>query len=153
MKKFFCAVFFLIFFIFFIFFAAPALAETAPQPGGNIDSKLAGRWQHSGKNANNQNFVYTYFFFENGSFAYFRNIGPASGGADGKYRVSNGKIHFSELNDINAVGERTPYDDIVFEYDFGSDDMGEYLLICHFNYLGKDRDISSGIKFRKRHKS
>ena len=42
-------------------FAGAAPAATT-QPGGDIDSKLAGRWQHSGKNANNQNFVYTYFF-------------------------------------------------------------------------------------------
>ena len=128
----------------------PLTTPTPAQPqGGAIDSKLIGRWQHTGTNTNNQNFVYTYFFYENGSFQYFRNIGAATGGADGKYRCSGGKIYFSELNDINAIEERTPYADIVFEYEFGNDEIGEYLLICHFNYLGENRDINSGIKFRK----
>ena len=116
---------------------------------GNLDKKIIGRWQITGYNTNNVRFTYTYFFLENSSFEYFRNIGAASGGADGKYRTSNGKVYFSELNDINAIGERTPYDDIVFEYEFRKDEVGEYLFICHFNYLGENRDISAGVKFRK----
>ena len=112
--------------------------------GGKIDTKLVGNWQHSGTN-----YIYDYFFYKDGSFEYFRRQGSGGGGADGKYRTSNGKIYFSELNSINAIGERTPYDDIVFEYEFGKDNTGEYLLICHLNYLGENRDISSGIMFRK----
>jgi len=110
----------------------------------NIDSKLVGQWQHSGSD-----FFYDYFFYADGSFEYSRRLGSGGGSADGKYRTSDGKVYFSELNDINAIGERTPYADIVFEYEFGSDDMGEYLLICHFNYLGENRTISDGMKFRR----
>ena len=117
---------------------------TEAEPSGNIDSNLVGHWQHWATN-----FFYEYFFHEDGSFEYFRRLGSGGGGADGKYRTSNGKIYFSELNSIDAVGERTPYDDIVFEYEFGSDEMGGYLLVCHMNYLGENRDISSGMKFRK----
>jgi len=117
---------------------------------GNIEKKIIGRWQTTGYDPYNVKYTYTYFFLENGRFEYFRNYGSASGGAEGKYRTSNGNVYFSELNGINAIGERTPYDDIVFEYEFLKDDVGEYLFICHCNYLGEDRYLSDcGRKFRK----
>jgi len=134
----------------------------------NANSKLVGRWDSL--------FIgYTprtvcYYFLENGNFKYFDLLYKDI--FEGKYSVSNGKVYFKEVkrypgssNDLekNAYKfgddylkykfDREPvqWEDMITEYQFGSDKEGNYLQITEPknsvspNYY----TLSSASKFRK----
>jgi len=68
---------------------------------------------------------------------------------EGKYKVENNKIYFTNILYERGQLLESRYKDTVFEYKFGKDYNGEYLLIPAFRYDVPSVDISWGVKFRK----
>ena len=115
----------------------------------NIDSKLVGTWQYEDLVLSTvSNRVYHYHIFgKDGTFHYFKKSGTSMPETTANYKVSNGKIYFSNIT-YTPNGDR--YKDAVFEYKFGKDGQGEYLLMSYFRYNIPYLDISTwGTKFRK----
>jgi len=120
------------------------------------EAKLMGSWSYDSSyydpfSGGINPYSYIYVFRENGSFDFFYRY-SASGisHTTGKYKVSNGKVYFSNI--IYEPGDprfEKRYKDTVFEYKVGKDTVGEYLLISSFPREEAYVDISHAINFRK----
>jgi len=135
-------------------------------------SKLVGHWKFENYRDLNpiplsdriwllsKNYYYDYYFFRDGSFKFFYEdyiYNPAGFPKDrkihtmteGKYKVENNKIYFTNILYERGQPLESRYKDTVFEYKFGKDYNGEYLLMPAFRYDVPSVDISWGVKFRK----
>ena len=114
----------------------------------STNSKLAGYWQYQGGGPFKESiYSYDYFLYKDGTFNYFYRERYFQSHTTGKYKVSNGKIYFTNI----LYQNHTRYNDTVFEYKLNKDSVGEYLFIGSFRYDRPYVDISWGVKFRKQY--
>lgn len=112
----------------------------------NDDSKLLGTWSSGVGDTS-----YIQVYYQNGSFKHMYFSGLTSSLTEGKYKVSNGKIYFTNIvYDRGGMYEKH-FKDTIFGYKFGKDNIGEYLLISPYiaGSEGTYVDSSKGVNFRK----
>ena len=127
---------------------------------GNIDKKLVGHWQLKTSQTfygSTYQVSYDYYFKADGKFQYFFT-GFSQEKQDGKYTVSNSKVYFTDVtlyfcsNDMQISniskygtdfpkyvfdGDTDERNDMITEYQFGTDKNGSYLEI---NFLMSTND-------------
>jgi len=120
----------------------PGQATQPQQPSGNLDTNLIGSWNHIRRDMTSLETISSwYIFHENGTFKYSTTW--QSRAYYGKYSVSDGTIHFSEVwwFEYLANGEESEHEkrsDFVLDYDFGVNSDGGYLLIYALERLEMD---------------
>ena len=138
---------------------APEKPQTPPS-SGNVGTGLVGYWRHyyrvlytgSGGASTYMNKYANYSFYENGTFRY-TSLTMHALVVEGKYSVSEGEIHFSDLNiyQINnnaarTIEKKTPVNTFFSaKYKLETDENGEYLVIgvTDFNTNRTFDDFSS----------
>ncbi|MCL2688147.1 MAG: InlB B-repeat-containing protein [Methanobrevibacter sp.] len=113
----------------------------------NVDSKLLGTWSCSAGGYDS----YIQVYYKNGTFRHIYFWGTTGSVTEGKYKVSNGKIYFTNIVYEPGGMYEKRFKDTVFGYKFGKDNIGEYLLISpHISGSeGSYVDSSKGVNFRK----
>jgi len=137
----------------------------------SANSNLEGHWQYKGLShvydpanpsvkppTSFQYYYYDYYFYKDGKFKYFyysptwlqasKMYSTTHTITEGKYKISNGKIYFSDIIYERGESFETRYKDTVFEYKFGKDTVGEYLFMPSFQYDTPYLDISWAVRFR-----
>ena len=129
--------------------------------GGNLDKALFGEgidWRHENTATGAWN---AYKFNANGTFEYYRAYNGYGTEATGSYRTSEGKIYFSKIDyatekndgELGKITEEKKINEIVFEYQVGKDNNGNYLMIPLMYDAARDDefslDISKAIRFKR----
>ena len=137
--------------------STPGQTESQTQQPGGTDPKLIGSWNHVMRDMTSfETISGWYIFHEDGTFKYSTTW--KSRAYYGKYSAFGGKIHFSDVwwFEYLANGEETEPEkrsDVVFEYDFGVNADGEYLLIFALERQGMDEtywDITGAYEFLRK---
>ena len=136
--------------------STPEQTESKTQPPtGNIDAKLIGSWNFS-RFSSVETYSCWYIFYADGTFKYSTTFNTRS--YYGEYSASGGKINFSNVwwfelkYDGISETEHEKRSDVTFDYDFGTNSDGEYLLIFALERQGMDEtywDLTGAYEYLK----
>ena len=138
-------------------------AQWTKKKSTSANSKIVGSWVYFGKEyKSNYNFftgsteygfkdvVKTYYFRENGSFINIKTVGKDPTAIHGKYKVSNGKIYFTNIVYEPGTQYEERLKDRVHEYKLGigKNTGREYILIPSLEYYGEPySNIKLGVEY------
>jgi len=116
-------------------------AQWKKKANANIDSKLLGSWSYTRYYSMTSYSSEKYYFWDNGTFLFTAQSSQLFGtfSNSGKYKVSNGKITFTNVVTRYASGKEEKYPDTVAEYKFVKESDGtEYLRISRLVYSDRN---------------
>ena len=100
-----------------------AASNSTPVGVSETDTKLTGLWEYTKDEP--ETYLYSYSFKDDGSFLYHEQEYRVITDVRGNYTASSGKVYLSNLVDDSE----TKWNDCLYEYSFGNDGEGEFLLM------------------------